>query len=539
MNRSTHLNLSAAKNLREQLSRSFAALGMAGFLVIFVSCAIARAETRPPNIIVILADDFGVGDVHALYPSNTLATPNLDRFVEEGMHFTDAHSGSALCSPSRYGILTGRYAWRTPLQHWVLAPYEPPLIDENRLTLPAFLKQHGYQTACMGKWHLGWNWPGPQPSRRVEDHNAQLKLDWDFSKPIQSGPTERGFDTYFGVDLPNYPPLTFIEGNRTAPLPTAQFPANPKRNGAGSGFAGWPAAPGWKLDKVLPEITRHAVRYVHAQAATKKPFFLYFAITAPHAPVVPSKQFAGKSGIAPMADYLMEVDWSAGEVIKAIDDAGIRDNTLVVFTGDNGPAMVSGVAELAKAHIARSGPYRGAKGDIWEGGHREPLVMRWPGHIKPASISSQIVCLNDLYATCAEILGAKLPDNAAEDSTSFLAAASGGSSDALRTTLVNHSGRGEFAYRDKNWKLVFKAGGTKSENNSEDTPTTAQLYDLSDDIAEKRDIAAEHADIVKDLTVKLQAAIDNGRTRPGAPEKNDRNVRFDIAPKDRWAAPTN
>lgn len=490
------------------------------------------AEERPPNIVVILADDFGVGDIHALYPSNKLATPNLDRLVSEGMHFIDAHSGSAVCTPTRYGLLTGRYAWRTRLQHWVLASYEPPLIDEHRLTLPAFLKQHGYQTACMGKWHLGWNWPGPQPSRMNENRSAQARLNWDFSKPIRGGPTERGFDTYFGVDLPNFPPLTFIENDRVTAIPTMRYDPKGATGGAVSGSA---MVPGWKFDKILPEITRRAVRYIHAQAATQRPFFFYFSMTSPHAPVAPSKQFAGKSGVAPIVDFLMETDWSAGQVLKAIDDAGIRDNTIVIFAGDNGHASATGWDNLLKAGINPSGPYRGSKGDIWEGGHRVPFIVRWPGRVASGSSSEQLVCLNDVFATCAELVRGKLPDNAAEDSFSFLPAALGTKSKSVvRGSIVNHSVHGEFAYRENGWKLAFKMSGKDNES-SRDKPAIVELYNLRDDIAEERDLASGHPEIVRQLTAKLQAVVDRGRSTPGEIQANDRKVRFDVIPGERWA----
>lgn len=537
MTSSKHVILSAAKNLFERQRTCFDALTMAGIFVALLSCAAAAAETQPPNIVFILADDFGVGDIHALYPSNKLETPNLDRLVSEGMHFTDAHSGSAVCSPTRYGILTGRYAWRTRLQHWVLACYEPPLIDEHRLTLPAFLKQHGYQTACMGKWHLGWNWPGPQPSRMDETKNVLAKLDWDFTKPIRGGPTERGFDTYFGVDAPNYPPLTFIENDRVNKLPTMRFKANPKKPGAG-GLDQSAMAPNWKFDQILPEITRHAVRYIHAQAETEKPFFLYFAMTSPHSPVAVSKQFVGKSGVAPIVDFLMETDWSAGQVLQAIDDAGIRDNTIVIFAGDNGHGTATGWNNLLKAGFHPSGPYRGAKGDIWEGGHRVPLVVRWPGDIAPDSTSEQLVSLNDVFATCAELIGDKLPDNAAEDSFSFLSAMRGTNSKTARASLVNHSGKGEFAYREKNWKLVYRLPGRDLVSSS-GKPTIAELYDLHDDITEKHNLTSQHPEIVEQLTAKLHKVIDQGRSRPGEAQANDRKVRFDVLPVERWAAPLN
>jgi arylsulfatase A-like enzyme len=508
-------------------------------LLIQLSSACKAAEKRPPNIIVILADDFGVGDIRALFPGNKLATPNLDRLVHEGMHFTDAHSASAVCTPTRYGLLTGRYAWRTRLQEWVLACYEPPLIDANRLTLPAFLKQNGYHTACIGKWHLGWNWPGPQPSRMDETPNALRKAEWDFTKPIRGGPTERGFDTYFGVDLPNYAPFTFIEQNRVQPLPTAAYKSAAKNPFfVGATWNGTPMAPGWKFSEVLPAITRRAVRHIHTHAKADQPFFLYFAMTSPHEPVAPSKQFAGKSGIAPIADFLMETDWSAGQILQAIDNAGVRDNTLLIFTGDNGHSHYTGFEKLVIAGIEPSGPYRGHKGDIWEGGHRVPLVVRWPGHVRADSSNDQLICLNDLFATFAELLGGTLPNDAAEDSFSVLPLLLGKEGKSSRPNLVSHSVHGEFAYREDGWKIVFKMPG-KDLASSRGKPAVVKLYNLNNDLAEKHDVAAANPEKVKQLTAAMQAVADRGRSRPGSPAANDTRVRFDVIQKERWAPPLN
>jgi arylsulfatase A len=508
-------------------------------ILVVCSCSFsARAEKRPPNIVFILADDFGVGDVHALYTSNKIATPNLDRLVREGMHFTDAHSASAVCTPTRYGLLTGRYPWRTRLQEWVLACYEPPLIDEHRLTLPAFLQQHGYHTACIGKWHLGWNWPGSQPSRMFEEKNALRLAEWDFTRPIRGGPTASGFDEYFGVDLPNYPPFTFIENDRVTVQPTARFEGAGASVHVGKLFAGAPMAPGWQFEEILPELTRRAVRHIHEHAKQDKPFFLYFAMTSPHEPVAPSKRFAGKSGIAPIADFVMETDWSAGEVIKAIDEAGIAQNTIVIFTGDNGHAGYTGMEKLVKAGHKVSGPYRGSKGDIWEGGHREPFVIRWPGHIAARSTSDQLLCLNDMFATCAELLDAKLPDNVAEDSFSFLPAALGKPATAPRSNLVSHSVHGEFAYREDGWKIVFKMPESTLDA-SRGKPAVVQLYNLKNDIAENHNVAQQHPEIVQKITARLQALVDHGRSRPGPPEANDTRVRFDVIQTERWAPAVN
>lgn len=505
-----------------------------GSYVVAMPCP-AESTAKSPNIVVILADDFGVGDIQAHYPNNKIPTPHLDRLVREGRSFTDAHSSSAVCSPTRYGLLTGRYNWRTRLQEWVIAAYEPPLIAKSRPTLPGFLKQHGYHTACIGKWHLGWDWPGPQQSQMTEKRNGQAFLEWDFTKPIKSGPTDRGFDYYFGVDLPNLPPFTYIENDRVYVQPTAKF--QPDRNEGvvlPSGFAGTPAAPDWKMQDILPEITQRAVKYIQGRKQEKHPFFLYFSMTSPHEPIVPSQKFQGQSGIAPIADFVMETDWSVGQVVKAIDDAGLRDDTIILFTADNGHSHYTGWQQLIAAGHQPSGPYRGHKGDIWEGGHRVPLVVRWPEHVEAGSKSSQMVCLTDIFATCADIVGTKLPPNGAEDSLSFLPALLGKPDENGRTTLVSHSNFGEFAYRNGPWKLVFRLGGRNLEQ-SRGKPTVAELFNLDTDIAEQTDLSKERPDVVKRMTNDLRMLIDRGSSRPSQTASNDTVVQFETTQTQRWA----
>jgi len=525
---------------------------LAALLIAACGSVCMAVDKRPPNVVVILADDFGVGDIQALWPSNKIRTPELDRLMREGMGFTDAHSASAVCTPTRYGLLTGRYCWRTRLQEWVLGTYEPPLIDAERLTLPGLLKKHGYRTACMGKWHLGWQWPGEQPSRMTRIPNALWKAKWDFSKPIAGGPTTRGFDYYFGVDVPNFPPFTFIENDRVVAMPTARYqPDNSQGVYLPKNFSGTPMAPGWDLREILPEITRRAVRFIRQQAKQDAPFFLYFPMTSPHFPIVPTEKFAGKSGIAPIGDFLMQTDFSAGQIIRAIDEAGIAQNTIVIFTADNGHSEFYGCKKLVEAGHLPSGPYRGYKTRIWEGGHRVPFVVRWPGRIAPGSSSDQLLCLNDIFATCAELLGERLPDNAAEDSFSFLPALLGKpavapGTAAGRPNLVSHSLAGEFAYREGPWKLVFKMPGGnpwklvfekpgRRRHPARGKPCVVQLYNLDSDIGEKHDLAKKHPEIVRRLTVGLKRVVDQGRSRPGPKQPNDTDVRFDTIQEDRWA----
>jgi arylsulfatase A-like enzyme len=403
------------------------------------------------------------------------------------------------------------------------------------VTLPEFLRRCGYHAACVGKWHLGWEWPGPQRSRMTEKRNGQARLDWDFTKPIGGGPTHRGFDYYFGVDLPNLPPFTYIENDRVVIQPTAAFQPHPSEGIVlPNGFAGAPAAPGWRMQDILPEITRRAVRYVRERAKTKQPFFLYFSLTSPHEPIVPSERFRGQSGIAPIADFVMETDWSAGQLIEAIDEAGLGRDTIIVFTADNGHSHYTGWQELVAAGHRPSGPYRGHKGDIWEGGHRVPLVVRWPGRIEPDSSSAQLVCLTDLFATCAEIVASEPPADGAEDSLSFLPALLGASNSKRRTTLVSHSNFGEFAYRDGPWKLVWRISGPNLEQ-SRGQPTVAELYRLDADIAEQTDLSSKHPDVVRRMTEDFKTLIDRGASREGFVAANDAVVRFATTQEQRWA----
>ncbi|MDE0626809.1 MAG: arylsulfatase [Bryobacterales bacterium] len=496
-----------------------------------------ETSDRHPNIVVILADDFGVGDIQAHYPRNKIATPYLDRLASEGMSFTDAHSPSAVCTPTRYGLLTGRYSWRTRLQEWVLAAHEPPLIAPDRPTLPGVLRDHGYDTALIGKWHLGWEWAGPQPSRMTKVRNGQKTLEWDFTEPVREGPTSRGFDYYFGVDLPNMPPFSYIENETVDPVPTARYVYDSTEGVVmPRGFEGSPMAPGWRFREIVPELTKRAVQQVHDRARSDRPFFLFYSMTSPHEPVSPSQPFMGRSEIAPIADFVMETDWSAGQVIEAVDEAGIADDTIVIFTADNGHSHYTGWDELVEAGHMPSGPYRGHKGDIWEGGHRVPLLVRWPGHVEPDSSSDRLVSLTDIFATSLEVIGVDLPDAGAEDSMSFLDAMTGGDGAGSRTSLVSHSNHGEFAYRHGPWKLVYRRSGANLEE-SRGQPTIAELYDLRSDIAEERDLATEHPNKVDWLRRRFDELIERGASRSGIESANDAQVRYEITQTERWAPP--
>ncbi|EDY15821.1 Cerebroside-sulfatase [Chthoniobacter flavus Ellin428] len=484
-------------------------------LVLSVSSALREAhaaEGARPNIVYILCDDLGYGDVHCLNPERgKIATPRIDRLAAQGMTFTDAHSSSSVCTPSRYGILTGRYNWRSRLQAGVLEPYGKSLIARDRLTVPALLKKNGYATACIGKWHLGWEWP----------RDGKML---DFTRPILEGPTTRGFDTYFGTDVPNYPPYCFIENDHTVGIPTEPLPA--KLLGHNLASKGGPALPGWKLEAILPAITDKACDFIRQQAKSGTAFFLYLPLTSPHTPLAVTEEWLGKSGLNRYADYVMETDAMIGRVLDAVEQSGAAGNTLVILTSDNGCAPYIGVKDLeAKGHFPSAG-LRGYKADIFDGGHRIPFIVRWPERVKAGGHSGQTICLTDLMATCAEILGAKLPDNAGEDSVSILPALLGTDQAPLRESVVHHSINGSFAIRQGHWKLELCADsggwsdpkpGSKEAKGLPDT----QLYDLTADLAESRNVYGEHPDVVARMTKALEQIIADGRSTPGAKQSND------------------
>jgi arylsulfatase A-like enzyme len=479
----------------------------------------AGPPPRTPNIVLILADDLGFGDVHFLNPDRgRLPTPNIDRLASEGMSFSDAHSGSAVCSPTRYGILTGRYAWRSKLQRGVLAPYDAPLIPSGRITLPAMLKSRGYATACIGKWHLGWDWP------RVNGKVA-------FDQRIPGGPTAVGFDSYFGTDVPNYPPYCFIENDRTLGIPSIP---KPKTIYGTDGEM----LPGWRLDAILPALTERACKFVRHCSEEKKPFFLYLPLTSPHTPLAVDSAWRGKSGLGLYGDWVMQTDFAAGEVLRAIEQSGARDNTLVMFTSDNGCAPYIGVdyeaentrqgrvKELeAKGHYPSAG-FRGYKSDIWEGGHRIPFVARWPGVVKAGSRSDQTICLTDILATCAEATGGHVPEAAGEDSVSFVPALRGGAVKSAREAIVHHSIGGQFAIRRGKWKLALCAGSggwtspTEAQAVKQGLPPV-QLYDLHADPAETNNLAVKHREEVTRLTRLMEQYVNAGRSRTGPKQSND------------------
>jgi arylsulfatase A len=520
------------------------ALAVAVPLVTVVGGLSGRAAlAATPNIVVIYADDLGYGDVQCYNPDRgKIPTPAIDRLASQGMRFTDAHSSSGVCSPSRYTLLTGRYHWRTRLQSGIVGLWEKPLIPADRLTIGGLTKQHGYRTACIGKWHLGWDWPVSADARQElvalargkgkgkgkerltpASVTAEQRTLWRqiFAQPIGGGPTAVGFDHYFGTDVPNCPPFCFIEDDRTVGIPTTLLsPADFKNHRASNQG---PAVADWSLEAVLPRLRDEAVAFVEQSADKPEPFLLYLPLTSPHTPLAVNEPWQGKSGLEnACADLIMETDSIVGDVLAAIDRAGVTDETLVVFTSDNGFAPYVGVKELeARGHFP-SGPLRGYKSDAWEGGHRVAFIVRYPGVVAPASQSDQLVHQADLLATFAEILAADLPADAGEDSVSLLPLLRG-EDQPVRRHAVSCGVRGLPAFRDGQWKLVLGAGSGGWSKGSD--AAELQLYDLAADLGETTNLAGSQAERVQEMLSAYQEIVAAGRSTPGPQQRNDVPVR--------------
>jgi arylsulfatase A len=495
-----------------------------------------RAADRP-NIVYILCDDLGYGDVRCFNREGKIPTPNMDRLAAAGMIFTDAHSSSAVCTPTRYGILTGRYNWRSRLQSGVLGGLSPALIEPGRLTIPMFLKQHGYETACVGKWHLGMDWPLKNETDRFDDDIEKGEHGWrvDFSRNIRRGPTAVGFDEFFGISASlDMVPYTFITNDHVIRLPTLNkdFPMMLGRTNKLTRRG--PAAADFEAEDVLPRLTLRAVEYVQQHAASAKrgkPFFLYLPLNSPHTPIAPAREWQGRSGLNPYGDFVMETDWAVGQVMDALEKNGIANQTIVLFASDNGCSPEADFKQLAEKKHEPSHRFRGAKADIFEGGHRIPFIVRWPDHVKPGSVSDHLVCLNDLMATCADILGAKLPENAGEDSVSLLPVLLGRAKGPVREALVHHSINGSFAIRQGQWKLVFcsDSGGWSAPRPGSAAAKKlrrVQLYDLSNDIAETNNVESMHPEVVERLTRLFEKYIAEGRSTPGPRQTNSVSVKL-------------
>ena len=488
---------------------------LTALVLVFATGPVRAADSAPPNIILILADDMGLDSVSAMNDKMGLKTAAIDQLAREGMSFTDAHSTSAVCTPTRYGLLTGRYNWRSRLTRGIVGQWERPLIMDQRLTLPEMLRDSGYDTACIGKWHLGWHWP-----KRGGGRTAKLK-EIDFSAPVKGGPNDHGFDYYFGDDVPNWPPYVWRENERLLGKITTTMKA-----GAMVGVSAGPAVADWDFRAVLSEYAKRCSQYVRDRAKQKRPYFLYIPMPSPHTPIAPHSEFRGKTKVSEYADFVIQSDWAVGEVLRALKETGQADNTLVIFTCDNGTSPKADFAQLDAGGVHLNEHWRGWKADAYEGGHRVPFIVRWPGQIEPGVKSDQTITLADVMATCADVVGRKLPADAGEDSVNLLPTLRG---EAVRKPLhdavVHHSVSGHFAIRKGSWKLLLCRGSggwspPREAVAARQNLPRVQLFNLQDDPKETRNLQADHPELVKELTADLRRIVERGRSTPGPKQPN-------------------
>jgi arylsulfatase A-like enzyme len=458
-----------------------------------------------PHILVILADDLGIGDVSCYHPESKISTPHMDRLARQGMRFTNAYAAAAHCVPSRYGLLTGRYPFRAYPMAW----QEKPTIAPGRMTVASLLKEAGYATACVGKWHCGFDGGTRRPDR-----------------PLTGGPLDRGFDYFFGQPAsPDQPPYFYIRGRRAVQLPSRDLPYSEGHDHTvkyqGRYWRAGKVAPNYRQEEILERFTADVLQVLgdHHRRESPKPLFLYYAMTAPHGPWVPDKPFQGKSRVGPLGDFVMQVDDIIGRILRKLDTWGVADNTLVLLTSDNGPLWFD--PDVARYGHDSSGIFRGRKGDIWEGGLRMPLIVRWPGRVPAGRVSHGLFCLTDLMATCAALCHRRLPRDAGEDSVNQLPTLLGQTMDAplRRTVILQSVGGQDLAIRRGPWKLIpwLGSGGFLSHPKTR-TPGAGepegQLYDLEADPEEQKNVYAAHPEVVAELMDLLEERQRRGRSRP-------------------------
>ncbi len=490
-------------------------------LAAFSLALICSAEERP-NIIVILADDMGYGDVQALNPHSKIPTPHLNQLAAGGMTFTDAHSPSAVCTPTRYSLITGRYCWRSRLKAGVLNGYGTPLIDPARPTIASFLKQHGYHTAIIGKWHLGLGFQKDETGNK-----------WDWEKPLNSSPLDNGFTKSLVIPASlDFPPYVYVAGNKVRAFPDRiqpkqGFPGYLREGELGADFS---------IIDCLDHLTENVAKHIEDRSKKTEPFFLYFPLTAPHKPVLPHPRYQGKSKLGPYGDFVMQVDDVVGNTIKAIDDAGIAENTMIIYTSDNGSFMYRTTDPADPDHLAdetlqsyfegnhtANGVRRGTKADIWEAGHRVPFFVKWPAAVEAGSLCDKTITHTDIFATAADLIGKNLStakiDNpaigvAAPDSFSILPLLKGKEKGFKRASVINHSANGTFAIRDGDWKLVLGSGsGGREKPKGVRFEKPYSLFNLKEDPSEAKDRWSSEPDIASKMEASAIKLIANGRSR--------------------------
>ena len=485
-------------------------IALAVLSLLIHSQTIFADQLERPNIVIILADDMGFGDVQALNPSSNIPTPNLNQLAADGMTFTDAHTPSAVCTPTRYGVVTGRYCWRTSLKRGVLNGYGEPLIQDDRLTIAEFLKDNGYATGVVGKWHLGLGF-------------AKDGDQFDFSKPVSDGPHTHGFDYSYIIPASlDFPPYVYIENGNITEYPeltqqAQKFPAFLRKG---------ERSPDLVMENVLDDIATQAEGFIAKQASQSSPFFLYLPLTAPHKPVLPHPRFQNQTDLGPYGDFVHQVDATVGNILKSIDDAGVRENTIVVYTSDNGSYMYrlksdekdhideESVQGYRPEHHTANADFRGTKADVWEGGHHVPFFVRWPAQIKSGIKSKETICLTDLFATAADVINKKLPEGAAPDSFSLLTLLKGETRKTPRAPVIHHSANGIFAIRDGEWKLVLGNGsGGRQAPKGNPFEQPYFLFNMQDDPAETKNVIESHPEIAKRLEAECLKIRDSGSSK--------------------------
>ncbi len=477
------------------------------------------------NIIYILADDLGYGDVGYLNANSKIATPHIDKLAQQGMSFPNAYTSSAVCTPTRYGIMTGRYAWRTRLKHGVLVNFDYPLIEKNRMTVASMLKENGYNTAMIGKWHLGHEWVrkdgkrAPWPKRSLKETNIY------FSKPVHTGINDFGFDYSFAINASaDMLPYAFIENGKTVGIP------NVKKGRKGYGRPGL-MVPGWKTENIMPTFIDKAVDYITLQAKQKNtPFFLYLPLNAPHTPIAPNEAYFNRSKAGKYGDFVTEVDANVGRILAAVKQADIEEDTVIIFTSDNGPEKIM-YKRINEYQHNSSGILRGAKRDAWEGGSKVPFIVKWPAKVKANSQSDTLISTVDFFATASAIANTSYAKNAGEDSFSFLSSLKISSSKQISTAetkktsserdaVIMHTGGGGFAIRVGHWKYIDGQGSNKGNryrtgaNAKANNKAPVQLYNLNEDPSEQNNLYLAKPKIAQQLKARLTAIKASTSTAP-------------------------
>ncbi|MDF1738006.1 MAG: arylsulfatase [Verrucomicrobiales bacterium] len=499
------------------------ALSFALSVVLLSGSALSAADQ--PNILILYADDLGFGDLTCYHAESKIPTPNLDQLAAEGMRFTDGHSSSGICTPSRYALLTGRHHWRD--FHGIVNAFGDSAFKPGQLTMAGMLKAKGYDTAAIGKWHLGWDWAAVRKPDAVQTGEGRRKtwgpeaFDWD--KSIPNGPLDHGFNHYFGDTVINFPPYCWIEDDKVVKAPdtlmdTAKW--KPIKEG------NWECRPGpmtsdWDPYENIPTTTSKAIDYIKGQAKTEEPFFLYFAFPSPHAPIIPNDEFDGKSGAGPYGDFVVETDDACGRILAALKESGQAENTVVIFSADNGPEHYAYARDEKYDHWS-SHPLRGLKRDIYEGGHHVPFIVKWPGVTEAGNVNDALVSQIDIMATVASALEIELPDDAAGDSHDLLPLLKG-EADAVRSSHVHNTYEGQYAIREGNWLLIDHKTGYRSKKSAKwekkhgypaDDKGPVELYDLSDDIGQRNNLSAENPEKVKELQALLKEIQERGVSAP-------------------------